>query len=253
MFTAYIDESGIHKDSNVFVLAGYLAPEKEWTRFIPRWQAVLQKYGVSVFHASEFNSCTGEFEKFKDNKEGQTALAVELLKTISDRPRIIPFNTGIIIKDYDALLRPVLSPNPEHPYYISMKILLSQMAVAMNHIREYPTHERIACVFDRQTEFGKRAVELFNMALEDKGWQGQRRYCPGISFVAKHDYIPLQPADALAYESYREFDRRYHYPKRSPRPPYAALTKHILIKDLIWDDETIKDFMKRPDAFTAQS
>ena len=79
MYKAYIDESGIHASSDMFVLAGYLAPAREWERFIKRWQSVLCKYGINVFHASDCNSNRGEFERFKDNKESRDDFVKELL------------------------------------------------------------------------------------------------------------------------------------------------------------------------------
>lgn len=58
----YADESGTHHpqglepNSEVPVVAGYMALRQEWERSDRDWAAVLASYGVSVFHAKEFDN-----------------------------------------------------------------------------------------------------------------------------------------------------------------------------------------------------
>src|SRR5437870_872576 len=120
MFRAYIDESGIHSTSEMFALAGYLAPEKEWQRFIRKWQGILVKHNISVFHASECNANRGEFKIFDGKREMRNLFVAELLSTISERPRILALNVGVAISDFPDQAHKNVTPGSGHPYYVCM-------------------------------------------------------------------------------------------------------------------------------------
>lgn len=39
----YFDESGIHAQAPVIVVAGYVAPEQDWRRFEIKWKKILKE------------------------------------------------------------------------------------------------------------------------------------------------------------------------------------------------------------------
>lgn len=242
MFRAYIDESGIHSGSEMFALAGYLAPDKEWRRFIPKWQGILKKYDISVFHASKCNGNKGEFKIFDGRREMRNLFVAELLGIISDRPRILALNVGVAINEFPDEAHKNVFPGPGHPYFVCMKSLLAQISLVMDKL--FPAQERVACTFDRQDQFHGRALELFNQVLLDETWDGQRRLV-SIEFDTMARAIPLQAADAIAFDSYREFHRRFYHPERKPRPSYAVLTKYLVARpELIWDQRQAHEMAK---------
>ena len=51
---ACADESGIHDDASVCILAGYVASVSQWAAFDERWKRVLRKHDVLDFHSREF-------------------------------------------------------------------------------------------------------------------------------------------------------------------------------------------------------
>ena len=60
IWNAYIDESGTHRESSNIVVAATLASGKTWQKLVPEWKTVLDHYGLSHFHAVDFNGGTGE-------------------------------------------------------------------------------------------------------------------------------------------------------------------------------------------------
>lgn len=240
MFESYFDESGIHSGAKMFVLAGYLAPTKEWERFIPKWQAVLDKVGINVFHANECNGSKGEFKKFKERREERNEFVAELLSTISDRPRIIPFCAGFAYEDFpDA---PVL-PHSHHPYHVGMKTLLAMVGLYMRRVKNYPPKERVVCVFDRQAQLSASGNVLFNELLDDEDWEDRKRFSR-IGYESKDKSIPLQAADALAFDCYLEFNRKKYHPERKPRLSYLALTKNMAIPPQVWDTKAVEHLIE---------
>lgn len=56
-FSLYLDDSGHPKDQPFVVVAGFVATEKQWLDFEPRWEATLKHFGLeSPFHMTDFMS-----------------------------------------------------------------------------------------------------------------------------------------------------------------------------------------------------
>jgi len=242
MFQGYFDESGVHADSAMFVLAGYVAPRKEWERFVPKWNSVLKKYELNVFHASHCNANKGEFKSFEGQRERRNEFVAELLALISDRPRILAFHSGVAVKEFSRDMLVHISPTKTgHPYYVAMKSLMSMIALVLKE-RGYPERERVDLVFDRHAELSAYAVDLFNRSLRDE-WTHKNRFST-ITFAAKDETIPLQAADAFAYDSCREMERVYYHPKRKQRRSYPVLAKNLAFQTHIWNQAEIRRFKK---------
>lgn len=239
MFKAYIDESGIHASSDMFVLAGYLAPAREWDRFTKKWQSVLSRYGINVFHATDCNSFRGEFKRFAGRKEERDEFVKELLATISTRRRILAVNLGVVVADFPDLAHQQVRAGSGHAYYVCMKGLMAAVHLVMN---QFSPHEKVTLIFDRQDQFRRSALERFD-EIREENWEGNNRF-DNIVFGSAKEHIPLQAADALAFDSYREFRRRRECPERPPRPSYGVLTTHkVMSPEWILDQAEAHTFV----------
>lgn len=56
LFKAYMDESGIHGDSKICVVAGFVAPMLICTSLEREWRKLLKAFKLSFFHAKDFSS-----------------------------------------------------------------------------------------------------------------------------------------------------------------------------------------------------
>ena len=246
MFQGFFDESGIHAGAKVLSLSGYIAPEKEWERFIPRWQAVLDKYGISVFHAVECNSCNGEFSKFKEDREGRNQFVAELLSTL-DRRRIIPVMSALMVDDYDEGIRAAMVGQAKHPFYALFQSVMSHIAFQMREL--HYDNEVVPLVFDRQAEFSKHALNIFNEWMA-QDWE-HAHFFSGLTFESKDAQVPLQAADALAFDAAKEVERERLRPDRRVRPSFTVLSHGI--RPLVWDRAMMEQyaarFGERPNVF----
>jgi hypothetical protein len=59
--TAFFDESGHSASSRVVAMGGALAGPKQWAEVRRKWEAALGKFGVNVFHMTDFENRQGEF------------------------------------------------------------------------------------------------------------------------------------------------------------------------------------------------
>jgi hypothetical protein len=241
VFKAYLDESGIHGDSKVCVMAAYLAPEKEWARFIPKWQGVLDRHGINVFHAKECKNNRGEFAKFRGKRDEKNAFVSELLSTVGTRKRIVPLFAGVMLDDFTDEFREAIGSEAKHPWFTGLISVMTYIGLWM-HFAKWPKSEKVALLCDRQDRFSEHAMTVFNQALDAPYFEGQERF-GAFGFGERAKDIPLQAADALAFDSYHEFNRRYYHPEQEPRTSFKILSKGI--PGWIWDREENQEFISR--------
>ena len=83
-FQAYFDESGTHDQSPMVVVVGALARKSSWDAIVPRWSAVLKRFGVTCFHATDLNNSRGEFDGW--GRSDRRELYRRLFKVIKSEP-----------------------------------------------------------------------------------------------------------------------------------------------------------------------
>ena len=88
MFIAYFDESGKERDHRAVALGAVIAPEKKWLEFEKKWNKVLRRHKVEVFHMTDFETRNGEFKNksWSDDKRLSfiTDLAAIVKNTINN-------------------------------------------------------------------------------------------------------------------------------------------------------------------------
>ena len=66
MLTVYADASGSAIDRDVIVVGGFIATVEQWSLFNEEWgRKVLDKGGVTVYHASDLEGGYKEFQGWK--------------------------------------------------------------------------------------------------------------------------------------------------------------------------------------------
>src|SRR4030088_1980187 len=66
--TAYFDESGHHASTRVVAMGGAIAGPNQWGEHRQRWKETLGRYGVNVFHMTDFENRQGEFLGWNENR-----------------------------------------------------------------------------------------------------------------------------------------------------------------------------------------
>lgn len=255
VFKAYLDESGIHANPKVFAMAGFIAPAETWDVWTPKWLKVLSDNTVGRFHAYHCNAFKGEFRQFWDDDETKRPakrkkrdqMVIKLIETLNDGDPIFPFNSAVNISDYEDFIQqnPGMRQELDHPYLICMQQCLVQISVLVEDIFLAPDNERILCIFDRQDRFSKKAMIIFNELLERREFRGRKRF-DEIVFGSDRKHIPIQAADAIAFDTRQELISRYFKNEKKPRLSYAALTKRRIFNEQFWDRELFYDYLNRP-------
>ena len=198
MLIAYMDESGDHDrlgkepGSEIAVIAGYVATKDQWLRFEWRWNNVLTKFGVRVFHASECAHRKNEFSGWSDEK--RTDFHVQLARVINENI-LVGIGGVVLLSDYNSVLPDWAKGEVKHPYYFCFAVMMR----TLRQFREgFLPAEPIDFVFDRKKSFEGVLSDMFNNLRDNS--PNHRGRLGEVSFRAKDEVIQLQAADYLAYE-----------------------------------------------------
>src|ERR1700730_9250502 len=69
IFKAFFDESKTHGEAPDLIVAGFLGNVDQWHKFEKRLAKLQKKYGFTIFHYKDWNSCSGEFRGWNDDKK----------------------------------------------------------------------------------------------------------------------------------------------------------------------------------------
>jgi Protein of unknown function (DUF3800) len=234
-FEAYFDETGPREqDALVTGAAFYVANAEQWFNFEQAWSAVLQRpeFDLRFFHATDYANSKDQFQGWDNAKK--LALAKCLF------PILLPPNTwighgyGIVNRDWaDAIkghdrLRALMGK----PFMLCVQRL---MEILLQYFRPLPSDHRVA-VFFEDNDFKGEITKLWDNWLKPHDPQDR---LISLNFAGKRDFVPLQAADFLAYESYKEIDRvRFDRP-RPKRKSLELVEAAGNVRALMWDRENL--------------
>lgn len=239
VFKAFLDESGHHMPwPDIFTIAGYVSHISKWRRFEMEWKNVLLKSGIKCFHMSECAQRRGEFARFQNDELGRQELIRNLMKVIyRDPPRFYGFACAVDMKAFYRLPDHIKQKFDGDPFFMAFQFAIKQAAYMLENFEPpLPPSEKLALVFDRKSGFEGRALELFNI-MKDRMELPYRDRLGSIAFGGKDQFVPLQAADIIAYETHRYLPMRRE--NKTPRWPMKQILDNPCQCRLI-DDESLK-------------
>jgi len=203
---AALDESADREQKHVFVVAGYLSRQSNWTEIERKWVLRLERESdpepMKYFSNSECISLSGEFARFRDKTKypkphGRLA-ADKIRDDLQDIMKEAPaagFALGVLMKDYRTVrkssrARTLLGTHPYEQTYA-----LTMICIAGNLEDEMPSREVVAYLCDEHD----KAVNVRNVYEELRKqnpvcgeWMGS------LSHMDNEKSPALQAADLLA-------------------------------------------------------
>lgn len=186
----FMDETGIHDDSTMVAVAGYISRPKFWRAWTKDWN--IAKRPIKVFHAADCANFYGEFQGW--DKERRDKFVANLLPIIPAH-ELAGIVIGIRLDDFREAFegRPELVEMFGTPYTACFQWAIS---IIMEIASERGTGERIAFVHE-VNDYKGEALKAFDYV---KKYLNPRNIPITMGFGSKADYPPLQSADVLAYE-----------------------------------------------------
>lgn len=204
IIVSYCDESEYHKTPGVYVVSGFLGHGPDWFELGRKWRAALQFEGLADvgFHAA---ACEGRQAPFENMERPERwRLQRKFIGLINDTPL---WGMACAIEldrfrlpDIQEPMKRVLGPFHK-PYYQTFLQTVGWMTDEVER-GGFPKEERIAFIFDRQTEYQGHAKELYDEMTESEDIPNRHRLGQ-LSFDDDVKIVQLQAADIWAYEVQR--------------------------------------------------
>lgn len=212
LFRGYIDES---YSKNLFTLSCLMATPEEWRKIQNSWEkrfgsinAKLAAQGrrlISRYHAADCSSRQGEFRGW--SIEEQTDLTKSILRIVKTNP--------LNVIAYSAPLKDLVTVFPEHKddpirpcYALLLKFLMVEFMCQIEDIGKRGmdvSNVRLALVHDR-CKYDGILLDAFNSMIADRTFRGKHLFST-ITPMSWQECMPLQLADLLAYENFKESER----------------------------------------------
>ena len=216
-FAAYFDDSGTHPESVVSVVAGFIAPVDQWVRFQAEWQECLRAAGLESFRMVDYASQQPPYDW--DDSKRKRVLA-QLLTTIKLRTHGA-FAVAVLTKPY-------YEARPHIPSLGDLSAYGFAVMQCVKHVGRWSARYAsgpVSYVFDAGVSKGQ-VETIMSYVLELPDYQ-----IPVYSFARPADLSPLQAADVLAYETYKEAIARTTTapgtPRRAMRHPLKTMANRV--------------------------
>ena len=211
-FTFYGDES--YGKVDAYSVAGYLASVQSWESFIKEWKQFREDEEFTILHKRELehNPVGSEFEwpdlsksEKYEKKKRINARACDIIL----RHAIVGVSLVVQKSEWDALVARSSARLMElfgKSFYAAGVLWCLNMTVAT--FEEKRKVGMIHYVFERGAGQGEAYKMLEEMKSDPRDRDKYR--IAGFSFEDKSDpeFVPLQAADFLAYETYRQIDNQ---------------------------------------------
>jgi hypothetical protein len=225
MLRGYIDES-IDKRQNIFTLACLMSTGKEWMElerawkiYLAGWNKRLKKLGrppLTRYHASDCRNLKREFVGWSTDEQRElTRGLLDILKR-SARTNTIAYDTNLA--DVCEVFAEANKDRLQAAYSILTKLLISSIGHDQGALD--PTGK--ITLFHDHCDYDNTILQSFKQMTEDPAF-AHRQYFTSISSLSWEDCIALQPADLVAYEVFKETERRLTKPERGTSKALLAM------------------------------
>lgn len=223
----YMDETGHSSDQKQRFngMAGLIAPASHWRDLQRKWKETLDAFKISHFHMTEFENSERARNSTRSKNIFKNWSAIKKEKLYAKLLRIIetthsfPVGSIISMDDFRSLSEKQRELFDD-PYYLGFANVLAYVDFFLKETGSAP-EVKAAIIFSDQVEFRYRALQYYETAYSK---ELTSRIKPPV-FDNMRDLAPLQAADIIAFEFYKECERRRYRPNDDPRPGYLTICK----------------------------
>jgi hypothetical protein len=250
--SAYFDESGTDVSKPAVAVACYVATVAQWKCFKADWRRLRRRSGVTgYFHRSEQES----FWLHDDTKhwDRERQITVYQAQHAFIHAYTLKGFAGVVIKDeYDAAVTGAIRQALGSAYEFCLRHCLAAIA---NWLDAERPNDNISYFIESGGDGEGHLRRAFNLFLDNPELKKAHRLenIYSWAFIGKRNAMPLQAADALAFESAKEMENIYGTVKRQPRLSFLDLfrpeiddirwvPKQLLVEycDAVWADREIR-------------
>jgi hypothetical protein len=186
-----MDESGTHDGADVTCTGLWFARPAVWRDWTKKWNH--KKKPIKVFHSTDCQNFRGEFDGWDAAR--RDAYVPPLLATIP-KHNLVGWVVGFDNRAFAAakINFPELGEMIESPYELCFQISLMQLFRKLNKFDQNP---RAIAIIHENNDCKGALTRCFEWIA---GHPDNQNRVLSLTFAEKHEAVPLQAADALAYE-----------------------------------------------------
>lgn len=213
---AYFDESTDESaEGHCYTVAGYVGAQDDAAILEMKWKDLLVKYGIAYFKASEVEYCAGELQKFRQHPDRKGPMSpadkafrdqvkTDFVNLLCDDRYLVGISATILLKDWElfALDEPKKAARLPTVYNLAYQLMLGEagsMASEHNSVASYRNQLQLRPILDSHEEHEPRFMQAYPVFCEKN--PNDSRYLLPPFYESDQDYLCLQAADLLAYES----------------------------------------------------
>lgn len=233
----YFDESGTHSSAKAIAVAGYLSTTEQWKLFTEEWTAALREFQLEYFHMTDFANRAKQYSAWTD---AERSARFARLAAIIRRHTLASISSGFLRQSFDAIFDRDAKRYIGGPYGAAVGMCFLNVAERLKPL--YPS-ARVSYIFERGAKGAGDVAKAFEMNYSDDETREQFKL-QSFRFDDKRKCAPLQAADILSYELYRQIPKHLGI---DPRPARQELK--LLVPD---NEHSIKGWGLTEDAELAK-
>jgi len=216
LYQAYLDESGTHRGSQAIVVAGFISNQSEWTSFSEEWKTALDEWQIPKFHMVDFAHNQGIFKSWSEQTRRER---LNHLLGIIKRHTFSSIAFVIFKKSFDEIISEQARILCKTAYELASIGCYHNLSV---HAKKRYIDGHIAYVMESGSLGREGLARMHGLQSRYPEWVEDTRI-KSLSFQDKQSFTPLQAADILAYEIYKDTERQFLGGERPPRYPLKRL------------------------------
>lgn len=204
---SYIDES---YNEDVFTLAwlaasGYdwLWINRHWKRCIDRWNRKLRKQGrkqLSRYHAVD---CSNRYEEFEGwSLDEQRDFTIELTQVFKKFPTWTQAFSVELKEFYSVFPESTTAYKPDKKGFV-YGMVLKYLLYTIGIFRSKKADDLAISIVHDRCDYDTVMLDAFNQVISDDAFENAS-FFKTIAPMGWEDCLPLQPADMVAYESFKD-------------------------------------------------
>jgi hypothetical protein len=253
LFHGFIDES---YNPRTFTLAcltattsDWLWIELAWVQILRRKNKELRRYGrptISRYHASDCSSLKGEFEG--GSVEEQIEFVKELLG-VYRRHMMSVTAYSVPIEDFKAVFPECAADPLPHLYAYLVKFLMVEIVAQIADATGGQIRKPIQiALFQDRCAYGSGMSAAYNSVLDDPDFRN-KEWFRGFAVDVWEKCIPLQAADLIAYEAFKDVENQAAGRRRRKSLPSILESATFGGRSKVFTRETLQSLratMERP-------
>lgn len=205
---AYADESHSGRNSEILIIAGWIALHVEWTQFSVAWQKVLDRHTAPYFHFREWADASAVLRgkrrassEFLKKNPYQGWGQPKLDSFLTELAEVAASSPALMIGGYVPAKKLVedkasgLAKTPCSAEQLCIKHFFNSAVSTINEDRPPLKRQPIEFVFDHSDDPGWKSI--IKAAFDFS--RATNTHFKEMSFASKKDHLPLQVADMAAY------------------------------------------------------